>query len=159
MSSNDEVHMIGVISDTHGRLRAEALEALRGSDLILHAGDIGKKVILKTLGGIAPVIAVRGNMDRELWANELPRTEIVDIDGFLIYILHDLLTMDLNPRAAGFKMVISGHTHEPEIMERGGVLFVNPGSAGSKKQGIPLSLVKVELMGEKPTPEIVLLDG
>jgi putative phosphoesterase len=108
MSSNDEVHMIGVISDTHGRLRAEALEALRGSDLILHAGDIGKKVILKTLGGIAPVIAVRGNMDRELWANELPRTEIVDIDGFLIYILHDLLTMDLNPRAAGFKMVISG---------------------------------------------------
>jgi putative phosphoesterase len=151
--------MIGVISDTHGRLRAEALEALRGSDLILHAGDIGKKVILKTLGGIAPVIAVRGNMDRELWANELPRTEIVDIDGFLIYILHDLLTMDLNPRAAGFKMVISGHTHEPEIMERGGVLFVNPGSAGSKKQGIPLSLVKVELMGEKPTPEIVLLDG
>jgi putative phosphoesterase len=151
--------MIGVISDTHGRLRAEALEALRGSDLILHAGDIGKKVILKTLEGIAPVIAVRGNMDRELWANELPRTEIVDIDGFLIYILHDLLTMDLNPRAAGFKMVISGHTHEPEIMERGGVLFVNPGSAGSKKQGIPLSLVKVELMGEKPTPEIVLLDG
>lgn len=159
MSPHVEVHMIGVISDTHGRLREDALDALRGSDLIVHAGDIGKKEILKTLKGIAPVVAVRGNMDREEWTNELPRTEVVDTGGILIYILHDLLTMDLNPKAAGFKLVISGHTHEPEIQETGGVLFLNPGSASSNKYGKPLSLAKVELVGESLKPEIVFLDG
>jgi hypothetical protein len=134
------------------------LDALGDSDLIIHAGDIGDVEILRALEKLAPVVAVRGNMDREPWTKDLPRTQVVEIGQVLIYILHDLLTMDLNPKTAGFNLVISGHTHSPEIVEKDGVCFLNPGSAGSKKFDKLLSLARVELVGGKLNAEIVLLE-
>jgi putative phosphoesterase len=134
------------------------LDALGDSDLIIHAGDIGDVEILRALEKLAPVVAVRGNMDREPWTKDLPRTQVVEIGQVLIYILHDLLTMDLNPKTAGFNLVISGHTHSPEIVEMDGVCFLNPGSAGSKKFGKLLSLARVELVGGRLNAEIVLLE-
>jgi hypothetical protein len=133
------------------------LDALGDSDLIIHAGDIGDVEILRALEKLAPVVAVRGNMDREPWTKDLPRTQVVEIGQVLIYILHDLLTMDLNPKTAGFNLVISGHTHSPEIVEKDGVCFLNPGSAGSKKFGKLLSLAKVEVSGTSLNAEILLL--
>ena len=145
--------MIGVISDTHGLLRPEALEALRGSRLILHAGDIGSAEILTELRSIAPVVAVRGNTDRAPWARQLSWTEAVEIDGRIIYLLHDLKCLDLDPRAAGFSVVISGHSHFPEVESREDVLFLNPGSAGPKRFHCPLSVGRLsfsngEIQGE-----------
>jgi hypothetical protein len=134
------------------------LDALGDSDLIIHAGDIGDVEILRALEKLAPVVAVRGNMDREPWTKDLPRTQVVEIGQVLIYILHDLLTMDLNPKTAGFNLVISGHTHSPEIVEKDGVCFLNPGSAGSKKFDKLLSLARVELVGGRLNAEIVLLE-
>ena len=158
MTQPNQTHTLGVISDTHGRLRETALDALGDSDLIIHAGDIGDVEILRALEKLAPVVAVRGNMDREPWTNDLPRTQVVEIGQVLIYILHDLLTMDLNPKTAGFNLVISGHTHSPEIVEKDGVCFLNPGSAGSKKFDKLLSLARVELVGGRLNAEIVLLE-
>src|SRR6267154_769361 len=120
---------LGVISDTHGLLRLEAVEALRGSDRILHAGDIGAHEILEALAKIAPVTAVRGNVDSAPWARVLPVTEVVEASGVAIYILHDLGELDLKPEAAGFRIVICGHSHKPKLEERSGVLYFNPGSA------------------------------
>ena len=157
MTQPNQTHTLGVISDTHGRLRETALDALGDSDLIIHAGDIGDIEILRALEKLAPVVAVRGNMDREPWTKDLPRTQVVEIGQVLIYILHDLLTMDLNPKTAGFNLVISGHTHSPEIVEKDGVCFLNPGSAGSKKFGKLLSLAKVEVSGTSLNAEILLL--
>lgn len=158
MTQPNQTHTLGVISDTHGRLRETALDALGDSDLIIHAGDIGDVEILRALEKLAPVVAVRGNMDREPWTKDLPRTQVVEIGQVLIYILHDLLTMDLNPKTAGFNLVISGHTHSPEIVEKDGVCFLNPGSAGSKKFDKLLSLARVELVGGRLNAEIVLLE-
>ena len=158
MTQANQTHTLGVISDTHGRLRETVLDALGDSDLIIHAGDIGDVEILRALEKLAPVVAVRGNMDREPWTNDLPRTQVVEIGQVLIYILHDLLTMDLNPKTAGFNLVISGHTHSPEIVEKDGVCFLNPGSAGSKKFDKLLSLARVELVGGRLNAEIVLLE-
>src|ERR671930_47704 len=134
---------IGVISDTHGLLRQEALTALQGSDYILHAGDIGDSAILKKLAAIAPVTAVRGNVDREHWARKLPETAVVEIEGTSIYILHDLKTLDLKPEAAGFAAVIFGHTHIPKQETRHGVLYFNPGSAGPKRFRLPITVSKL----------------
>ncbi|MGB0009210.1 MAG: metallophosphoesterase family protein, partial [Candidatus Sulfotelmatobacter sp.] len=114
-------------------LRAEAIEALRGSDRIIHAGDIGAPEILNQLGTIAPVTAVRGNIDKGVWAQRLPEAEVLEIDGISIYVLHDLAQLDLNPRGAGFSAVISGHTHVPKQEMRNGVLYFNPGSAGPRR--------------------------
>jgi len=150
-------YQIGVISDTHDNMREDALDALRGSDLIIHAGDIGGREILEILETIAPVVAVRGNMDSEPWTDDLLRTEVVEIGDISIYILHDLLSMNLNPKAAEFDLVISGHTHVAKVRKVDGILFLNPGSAGSTRYGKPLSLAKVEVSDTALKAEILLL--
>ena len=131
---------IGVISDTHGLLRPEALDALRGSDYILHAGDVGAAGILEELAAIAPVTAIRGNVDKDDWAKQLPTTEVVEVGGVSIYMLHDLVKLDLKPKAAGFSAVISGHSHVPKQEMRDGVLYFNPGSAGPRRFKLPISV-------------------
>jgi len=131
---------IGVISDTHGLLRPEALAALRGSDHILHAGDVGGAEILDQLGRLAPLTVVRGNVDRRRWAMTLPETEVVEVEDLSIYMLHDLSRLDLKPEAAGFRVVVYGHSHRPKIEEKNGVLYFNPGSAGPKRFRLPLSV-------------------
>ena len=136
---------IGLISDTHGLLREEALRALKGSDLIIHAGDVGNPEIIDTLKTIAPVVAVRGNVDTEPWASALPETEVVEAGGATIYLLHDVHALDLNPAAAGFHIVVSGHSHKPERTERDGVLYINPGSAGPRRFQLPITIARLDL--------------
>ncbi len=136
---------IGLISDTHGLLREEAVQALRGSELILHAGDVGKPEILQELRKIAPVVAVRGNVDTEPWAQALPETAVAEAGAAMIYILHDVNALDLNPAASGFHIVVSGHSHKPGKTERGGVLYVNPGSAGPRRFQLPVTLAHLRL--------------
>jgi len=136
---------IGLISDTHGLLRKEALEALRGSELILHAGDVGEQEILGGLRKIAPVIAVRGNVDTEPWAQALPETAVAEAGAVLIHVLHDVNALDLNPAAAGFHVVVSGHSHKPGKTERNGVLYINPGSAGPRRFRLPVTLARLNL--------------
>jgi len=140
---------IGLISDTHGLLRDEAMRALEGSDLIIHAGDVGNPEILQLLKSIAPVFAVRGNVDTEPWALALPETEVIDTGATMIYVLHDAHALDLNPAAAEFQIVVSGHSHKPARTERGGVLFINPGSAGPRRFDLPVTLARLDLH-EKP---------
>jgi uncharacterized protein len=137
---------IGLISDTHGLLRKEAVEALRGSELILHAGDVGEPEILEELRKIAPVVAVRGNVDKAPWAQDLPETAVAEAGSVSIYILHDVKTLDLNPAAAGFQIVVSGHSHKPGKTERDGALYINPGSAGPRRfqQPVTLALLRLE---------------
>jgi uncharacterized protein len=135
--------VIGVISDTHGLLRREAVDALRGSDQIIHAGDVGAPGILEQLAVIAPVTAVRGNVDKGAWAKRLPKTEVLEVSGISIYMLHDLAELDLKPRTAGFAAVISGHSHVPKQEMRDGVLYFNPGSAGPRRFKLPVSLGKL----------------
>jgi putative phosphoesterase len=136
---------IGLISDTHGLLREEAVRALEGCELIIHAGDVGNPEILETLKHIAPVVAVRGNTDTAPWAALLPATEIVETSRATIYLLHNLQELDLDPAAAGFHIVISGHTHQPARSERSGVLYLNPGSAGPRRFDLPITLARLDL--------------
>ncbi len=136
---------IGVISDTHGLLRPEAVRALEGSDLIIHAGDVGDPEILATLKTIAPVFAVRGNVDTQEWARSLPETEVVETASMTIYVLHDVHDLDLDPVAAGFQIVISGHSHKPGQMLHKGVLFLNPGSAGPRRFDLPVSIARLDV--------------
>jgi uncharacterized protein len=136
---------LGVISDTHGLLRPEAVEALRGSDRILHAGDVGIPEILEALAQIAPVTAIRGNVDTDAWARALPATEVVEAGGVSIYMLHDLGQLDLKPEAAGFRVVVYGHSHQPEIEEKNGVLYLNPGSAGPRRFRLPVSVGRLTI--------------
>jgi putative phosphoesterase len=140
--------VVGVISDTHGLLRPEALAAFRGSHHIIHAGDVGDPEILEQLADIAPVTAVRGNVDKHAWARKLPGTEVLEIAGVLIYILHDLAKLDLNAKAAGFDIVISGHSHVPTRETRDGVLYFNPGSAGPRRFKLPVTVGRL-LIGDK----------
>jgi len=137
--------LIGAISDTHGLLRPEAIEALRGSDQIIHAGDIGSPEILEQLSTIAPVTSVRGNVDKGVWCRTLPETQVVELGGISIYVLHDLAQLDLKPRAAGFAAVVSGHSHVPKQETRDGVLYFNPGSAGPRRFKLPVSIGKLIL--------------
>jgi|ERR1700690_129188 uncharacterized protein len=137
----------GVISDTHGLLRPEALEALRGTDRILHAGDVGDPDILERLARIAPVTAVRGNVDAGAWAQALPETEVVEAGGVAIYTLHDLGQLDLKPEAARFRVVVYGHSHQPKIEEKNGVLYFNPGSAGPRRFNLPVSVGRLSIKG------------
>ena len=132
--------LIGVISDTHGLLRPEALKALRGVAHIIHAGDVGAPEILDQLAAIAPVTAVRGNIDKASWARRLAETEVVEFGGVSVYVLHDLGTLDLKPEAAGFRVVVSGHSHVPKQEIRGGVLYFNPGSAGPRRFKLPVTV-------------------
>src|SRR5207245_6965845 len=120
-----EVSVVGLISDTHGLLRPEALDALAGSDLIVHAGDVGKPEILDALKGLAPVVAVKGNIDQGAWASALPATAVAEAGPAVIYVLHDIHALDLDPAVAGFHVVVSGHSHQPSRTERSGVLYIN----------------------------------
>ncbi len=148
---------LGVISDTHGLLRLEALEALRGSDLILHSGDVGAPEILEALAKIAPVTAVRGNVDTASWARVLPETEIIEA-GVSIYILHDRGQLDLKPEAAGFRVVVYGHSHRPKIIEeKNGVLYFNPGSAGPRRFTLPVTVGMLKIKAGKVEAELVEL--
>jgi putative phosphoesterase len=137
---------IGVISDTHGLLRAEAVAALRGVDRIVHAGDVGGPEILVGLRGVAPVVAVRGNTDYGSFGVSLPRTEAVELaDGVSAWVLHDIDELDLDPAAAGFSVVIFGHSHRPTVERRGGVLFFNPGAAGHRRFTLPVTVGLLEI--------------
>ncbi|MGO4882139.1 MAG: metallophosphoesterase family protein [Bryobacteraceae bacterium] len=149
--------VIGLISDTHGLLRPEALQALAGSDLIIHAGDVGKPEILDALRAVAPVAAVRGNVDTGAWAAALPATAVAEAGGVLIYVLHDLNELDLNPAAAGFAMVVSGHSHKPGSTEHDGVRYVNPGSAGPRRFKLPVTVARVDLSRQPWEVEFVKL--
>lgn len=148
---------IGIISDTHGLLRPEARRALTGVQLIIHAGDVGAPEILTQLKTIAPVFAVRGNVDTQPWAQDLPVTTVVEISGFHFYVLHNLQDLDLKPQAAGFDAVISGHTHQAEQHHDGGVLFLNPGSAGPRRFRLPVTLALLEVAKGPWKVEIVRL--
>jgi putative phosphoesterase len=136
---------IGLISDTHGLLRPEALNALQGSELIIHAGDVGNPEIIDALKVIAPVIAVRGNIDKGAWASALPQTSVIEAGSALIYVLHDIHELDLDPAAAGFNIVISGHSHKPGRTDVSGVLYINPGSAGPQRFRLPVSVARLDL--------------
>lgn len=152
------MRFIGVISDTHGLMRPDAITALGGCDLILHAGDIGRPEVLDTLRSIAPVVAVRGNVDKGAWAEPLPEREVVRIDGRCIYLLHNLKELNLNPAAAGFAAVVSGHSHQPKIRKQGGVCYLNPGSAGPRRFKLPVSIGRLVLSDGELCGEIVELD-
>jgi hypothetical protein len=132
--------IIGIISDTHGLLRPEAVELLRGSEHIIHAGDIGSPEIIPELRKIAPITAIRGNVDTQAWAQSFAETEVVEFDGVDIYIIHDANALDLNPKAADFAAVISGHSHQPKQEVKNGVLYLNPGSAGPRRFKLPISV-------------------
>jgi putative phosphoesterase len=149
--------LVGVISDTHGLMRPQALDALAGSDLIIHAGDVGKPEVLDALRALAPVHAVRGNVDRGAWAARLPMTEVVEVGGHLLYVLHIIDALDLDPPTAGFAAVIYGHSHKPSIETRDGVLWHNPGSAGPRRFDLPVSLARVRVTGRALLPELVTL--
>ncbi len=149
--------MIGIISDTHGLLRDEAVRALAGAERIIHAGDIGNPEILDSLGRIAPVTAVRGNIDRERWAQFLPLAETVEAGDAILYVVHNVAELDLDPRAAGFQAVISGHSHQPRTEIRNGVLYLNPGSAGPRRFRLPVTLAKLHVNGKTLRPELVHL--
>jgi len=135
---------IGLISDTHGLLRPEALRELAGVELIVHAGDVGKPEILMELGRIAPVVAVRGNIDTGDWASRLPLTAVVEAQGARIYVIHDVHDLEIDAAAAGFAMLVSGHSHKASREERSGVLYVNPGSAGPRRFRLPITLARVD---------------
>jgi len=145
---------IGVISDTHGLLRPQALRALRGSEHIVHAGDVGAPEILEELKAVAPVTAIRGNIDEGAWVG-LPETELVELGGVSIYVLHDLTKLDFKPAAAGVKVVISGHSHVPKQETRDGVLYFNPGSAGPRRFTLPITVGKLLIAGGEVSGEIV----
>ena len=145
MGTSSSSIRIGVISDTHGLVRPAAKLALAGVDRILHAGDICGRDVLDELGTVAPVTAVRGNNDHGPWTASIQITEAVEIGGVMIYMLHDLAELDLDPQVAGFRMVVSGHSHRPLIQDKDGVLFVNPGSAGPRRFTLPISLAIVEI--------------
>jgi uncharacterized protein len=135
--------LIGVISDTHGWLRPEALHALEGAEHIIHAGDIGDPVILEKLASIAPVTAVRGNVDRGAWARKIPPTNVLEVGGVSLYVLHDLSQLELKPEAAGFTAVVCGHSHKPKQEMRNGVLYFNPGSAGPRRFRLPVTIGRI----------------
>lgn len=150
---------MGVISDTHGLLRPAAIEALRGCDRILHAGDVGSGEILPALRQIAPTVAVRGNVDAGNWADELAATEVAEVGPVSFYMLHIRELLDLDPAAAGFDAVVYGHSHRPEIDRRDGVLYLNPGSAGPRRFRLPVTLAIVEVDAEQVRPRIVDLES
>ncbi len=157
-STNDPI-TIGVISDTHGLLRPQIVDRLKACSHILHAGDIGAQEVLDQLNSIAPVVAVRGNMDFGSWSNELPVAEIVRLGGIFFYVLHNLDYLDLDPVAADIQVVISGHTHQSRLFEKEGVIYLNPGSAGHRRKHYPVSMATIRIEGEKVTPWIIEIDA
>jgi putative phosphoesterase len=146
---------IGVISDTHGLLRPEAVAFLKGCDRIIHGGDICGAEVLEELSAIAPVTAVRGNNDVGAWAKRLAETEIVKVGEVFIYVIHDLAQIDIDPEAAGVRVVISGHSHQPLIEERAGILYFNPGSSGPRRFKLPISVGEITVVGKKVSARFV----
>jgi hypothetical protein len=153
-----ELVKVGVISDTHGLLRPEALVALQGVDRIVHAGDIGAPDILSALGRLAPVTAVRGNTDRGTWTRRLPETASVELGGVLLFVIHDVHMLDFDPHAAGFAAVIAGHSHRPTSEMKDGVLYFNPGSAGPRRFRLPVALGFLSIRKELISAEILILE-
>lgn len=151
-------HLVGVISDTHGLLRSDAMANLGDSELVVHAGDIGNHEILEELRHIARVVAVRGNSDKGAWAKTLPKNEVVQIGGLHLYVLHDVQELDLDPVAAGFKAVIAGHSHRSSIRRKDGVLYLNPGSAGPRRFNLPVTLARLYIRNGNLDAEIVMLE-
>ena len=151
--------IVGVISDTHGLFRPEVIPAFKKVDLILHAGDIGKDEVLQKLKSIAPVVAIRGNNDKDRWARAVPETEVAEILGVRVYILHNLKEIDFEPDARRFQVIVSGHSHKPSIDRRNGVLFMNPGSAGPRRFKLPITVGRLTIRGSAANGEIInLLD-
>ena len=151
------VGRIGLIADTHGLIRPEALAALKGSELIIHAGDIGTPEVLQALGNIAPVVAIRGNNDRDSWAQQIPHLLDLKISGIKIYVIHDVNELDRDS-VDGFHAVISGHSHKPNVITKDGVLFVNPGSAGPRRFKLPIAVARLQLNGAKMRAKILTLE-
>jgi putative phosphoesterase len=147
--------VVGVISDTHGLLRPEALDVLRGSDMIIHAGDVGKLELIDRLGEVAPLHVVCGNIDKGSWAAALPMTELVEVGNHRFFVLHDIAQLDVDPVAAGFAAVVFGHSHRPSIETRNGVLFLNPGSAGPRRFKLPITVARVKASGRHIRADIV----
>jgi putative phosphoesterase len=148
---------VGLISDTHGLLRPEALAFLKGSDFIVHGGDIGNASVLEQLRAIAPLTVVRGNNDTEAWAHGIAETEALQVGDVRIYVIHNLAELDIDARAAGFRVVVSGHSHRPLIEERDGVLYVNPGSSGPRRFKLPISAGELRIAGRVVKPRLVEL--
>ena len=152
-------YLIGLISDTHGHLPSGVSKAFKNADLIIHAGDIGDEAVIDRLSKIAPVVAVRGNMDFGKWASQLPETEIIEIGQIVIVALHMLNRLNADPDHAGIKAVISGHTHRPDIFEENGIIFINPGSASYPKSGQPASVALIQIKGDHLGANIIHLKG
>ncbi|WP_446810910.1 metallophosphoesterase family protein [Methylomonas sp. 2BW1-5-20] len=150
-------HRIGIISDTHGLLRPEALAALQGCELIIHAGDVGKPEVLQKLNELAPMTTVRGNNDKGAWAEALPVNASVMIQQVGVYLIHDLADLAIDPVAAGVRVVISGHSHKPSLQERGGVLYLNPGSAGPRRFKLPVTIAELTVQGGEIAARIIHL--
>ena len=152
-----DIHVIGLISDTHGLIRAEALEALQGVDLIIHAGDIGKPEVVSALKDVAPVAAIKGNIDSGGWAKFLPDNKLVKASGTRLFIIHNVRELDCDPVARGFQVVVSGHSHKPSVSTRDRVLFVNPGSAGPRRFKLPVAVGKLLIQNKQVNAEIIEL--
>jgi putative phosphoesterase len=148
---------IGVISDTHGLLRPQALEAMQGSDFIVHAGDIGNQDILDQLAAIAPVTAVRGNNDRGAWAAQIPDAARLDLGETGMYVIHDKASLDIDPVASGVRIVVTGHTHRPTAQWHGGILYLNPGSAGPRRFKLPVAVAELLVDGPSVTVRVIEL--
>jgi putative phosphoesterase len=146
---------VGLISDTHGLLRPEAVAFLRGSDFIVHAGDIGDAGVLKELNALAPVTAVRGNNDKGPWARAIAESDVLRVEDVFVYVIHDVAELDLDPAAAGFQVVVSGHSHRPAVQTRNGVLYVNPGSSGPRRFRLPIAAAELEIAGQSVNAKLV----
>ena len=144
--------LVGIISDTHGLLRPEAIAALRGSDLIIHAGDVGKPEVIDQLCGIAPIFAVRGNVDTQPWSAILPETQTVQAGQLSLFLLHNVSDLHIEPAGAGFAALIFGHSHKPSVETRNGVLFLNPGSAGPRRFRLPVTVGRMRVTMNTPSP-------
>ena len=154
---NDDRHVIGLISDTHGLIRPEAIEALQGVDLIIHAGDIGKREVIDALQGIAPVLAIKGNNDIGGWVHRFPETKLVKSGNTRLFVIHNVNELDRDPVAHRYQVVVSGHSHKPSIYTRDGVLFVNPGSAGPRRFKLPIAVGKLFVRNNQVNAEIIEL--
>jgi putative phosphoesterase len=150
-------YLIGVISDTHGHLPAGVQKAFEKADLIIHAGDIGDEKVLEGLSRIAPIVAVRGNMDFGKWANNLPKSEVIEIGSIVVYVLHIANRLDVAPGNSDFKAIITGHTHRPDVFEKSGITFLNPGSASYPKFGHPASIALLKLQGDALSVRLIEL--
>jgi putative phosphoesterase len=156
-ATGNREQIVGLISDTHGLMRPEALDALEGVDLIVHAGDIGKPEVLKALKAVAPVVAIRGNNDTGAWAKPLPDTKRLKVADTKLYIIHNVKELACDPVGVGFQVIISGHSHKPSISTRDGVLFVNPGSAGPRRFKLPIAVGKLFIRRKKVEAELIEL--